>query len=224
MRKLLISVLIIILLIITIYMCYSGITLVNFKVLGIKEIQKLNSDLDNQISIASRLISTDYPTELSNISKSIKELKSEKENYENLVTIGSDNQVQVTTKSKNYEIETLWVMIGRHAKKQGVTMKIELSNSNTGTVGLYNLNFTVKGQYVGIADFINDIENDSQLGFKIENFKLVPEENTNILTGTFTCKDIRINIDSSNITYQSQSPEEQNLTNESNQNTTNTIE
>ena len=208
MRKLLISILIVILLAIAGYMCYDGITVINFRISGIKEIKQLNESLDTQISVASRLISTDYPTELSNLSKSLKELKTEKENYDNLVNISTDEEVQSAAKFEKYEIESLWVMIGNHAKKEGVTMKMDINSSSTGTQGLYNLNFTVNGQYVGIADFIYDIENDSKLGFKIENFKLIPGSDTNILTGTFTCKDISINIDSANVSYQSTTQEQ----------------
>ena len=78
MRKLLISVLIVILLAISVYMCYSGITIINFKVLGFKQIQELNKELDDQIAVASKLVSSDYPTQLSNISKSVKELQERK--------------------------------------------------------------------------------------------------------------------------------------------------
>ncbi len=212
MRKLLISVLIIILLVIAIYMCYSGITLLRFRVSGIKEIEQFNDELDGQILVASKLVSNDYPTELSNLSKSLKELKTEKENYNNLVNISTDEQVENATKFEKYDIEFLWTKIGNHAKKEGVTMKMDLSASNIGTKGMYNLNFTVKGQYLGIADFIHDIENDSRLGFKIENFKLLPgeseskegEKDTNTLVGTFICKDISINIDAANVNYQTQ--------------------
>lgn len=203
MRKLLISVLIVVLLAVAGYMCYEGMTIVNFKISGIKEIEQLNKSLDSQITVASRLISNDYPTELSNLSKSLKELKTEKENYNNLVSISTDEQVQTATKFEKYEIESLWVMIGNHAKKEGVTMQLVLSTSSTGAANLYDLNFTVTGQYVGIADFIYDIENDSKLGFKIENFDLKPNETTNTLTGKFTCKDISININSANVSYQS---------------------
>ena len=203
MRKLLISVLIVVLLAVAGYMCYEGMTIVNFKISGIKEIEQLNKSLDSQITVASRLISNDYPTELSNLSKSLKELKTEKENYNNLVSISTDEQVQTATKFEKYEIESVWVMIGNHAKKEGVTMQLVLSTSSTGTANLYDLNFTVTGQYVGIADFIYDIENDSKLGFKIENFDLKPNETTNTLTGKFTCKDISININSANVSYQS---------------------
>ena len=203
MRKLLISVLIVILLAVAGYMCYNGITIINYRISGLKEIKKLNENLDERISVASKLVSTDYPTQISNISKSMKDLKTEKEKYDNMVTISTDEQVQAAAKIEKYEIEYLWTKIGNWAKKEGVTMKIDLKNSSTGTQGLYNLQFTVNGQYIGIADFIYDIENDTSLGFKIEEFKLLPGEDTNILTGSFACKDISINIDSSNVTYSS---------------------
>lgn len=203
MRKLLISVLIVILLAVAGYMCYNGITIINYRISGLKEIKKLNENLDEKISVASKLVSTDYPTQISNISKSMKDLKSEKEKYDNMVTISTDEQVQAAAKIEKYEIEYLWTKIGNWAKKEGVTMKIDLKNSSTGTQGLYNLQFTVNGQYIGIADFIYDIENDTSLGFKIEEFKLLPGKDTNILTGSFVCKDISINIDSSNVTYSS---------------------
>lgn len=224
MRKLLISVLIVILLAISVYMCYSGITIINFKVLGFKQIQELNKELDDQIAVASKLVSSDYPTQLSNISKSVKELKKEKESYENLVTLSTDEQVKSSAKFEKYEIEYLWTQIGNHAKKEGVVMRIELKNSSTGSQGLYNLQFTVTGQYVGIADFIYDIENDSSLGFKIEDFKLEPNDGTENLNGTFTCKDISINIDSSKVVQSTNINSNANntTTNNTNSNTTNT--
>lgn len=203
MRKLLISVLIVILLSVAGYMCYNGITIINYRISGLKEIKELNENLDEKISVASKLVSTDYPTQISNISKSIKDLKNEKEKYDNMVTISTDEEVQSAAKIEKYEIEYLWTKIGNWAKKEGVTMKIDLKNSSTGTQGLYDLQFTVNGQYVGIADFIYDIENDTSLGFKIEEFSLQPGTDTNILTGSFVCKDISINIDSSNVTYSS---------------------
>lgn len=235
MRKLLISVLIVILLAVAGYMCYNGITIINYRISGLKEIKKLNENLDERISVASKLVSTDYPTQISNISKSMKDLKSEKEKYDNMVTISTDEQVQAAAKIEKYEIEYLWTKIGNWAKKEGVTMKIDLKNSSTGTQGLYNLQFTVNGQYIGIADFIYDIENDTSLGFKIEEFKLLPGDkieeskllpgkDTNILTGSFVCKDISINIDSSNVTYSSTPSTTDTTTNsttENNETTTN---
>ena len=67
----------------------------------------------------------------------------------------------------------------------------------------YNLNFTVRGPYIGISDFIYSIENDPVLGFKIESFKLVPGGSSETLEGTFTCKNIEIENVSNSLTNNS---------------------
>ena len=53
-----------------------------------------------------------------------------------------------------------------------------------------NLTITAKGYYVGIMDFVSSLENDDKLNFKIENFKLVQEDE--LLTATFNVRGIRI--------------------------------
>ena len=54
----------------------------------------------------------------------------------------------------------------------------------------YDLMFEASGSYVSVADFIYAIENDSSLGFKIEDFEMTGSSKT--VTARFTCKDIRI--------------------------------
>ena len=95
------------------------------------------------------------------------------------------DEVKQATQFQKYEIESLWVKIGNHAKSEGVVMKMDLLRG-TGDDN-YNLNFTVNGSYIGITNFISNIENDSQLGFKIENFSMVPSSSTTDLQATFTC-------------------------------------
>ena len=62
----------------------------------------------------------------------------------------------------------------------------------------YDLNFVATGDYVGITDFIYDIENDSSLGFKIEGFKMEPDGDR--VKTSFNCTNIAINIDANAIT------------------------
>ncbi|MNS86949.1 hypothetical protein D3C72_1208710 [compost metagenome] len=95
-------------------------------------------------------------------------------------------------------MEYLWAQIDGHAKKEGVKIKFQLTTNMTAS-GTYDIGFTVTGGYVGITDFVYDIENDSKLGFKIENFKLVPGGSESELIATFTCKEISINLQNSNL-------------------------
>ena len=62
--------------------------------------------------------------------------------------------------------------------------------STSEAANTYNLRFTATGSYISITDFISAIENDSTLGFKIEEFRMVPSGSD--LQATFVCKDIAI--------------------------------
>ena len=119
-------------------------------------------------------------------------------------------------------MEKIWVAMGNHAKAQGVDLKMDVTLNNS-VSKTYDLKFTVTGGYIQIVDFLYDVERDSTLVFKIENFKLVAGETTDVLVGTFTCKDIKINI--SEITGSSSTStgsSTDSSTNSSNTNTTNT--
>ena len=74
--------------------------------------------------------------------------------------------------------------------QEGVKAKFEIVSGDTGESEIHNINFTITGHYIAIINFISAIENDSKLGFRIENFKMVPGGDD--LTATFTARNIRI--------------------------------
>ena len=55
----------------------------------------------------------------------------------------------------------------------GTPIGIIQNSNNKSPAKFYDLSFTVYGEYISILDFVSDIENDSELGFKIENFKML---------------------------------------------------
>lgn len=216
MRKILIVVLICLLLLLGGYIVINKLEVGPLEILGILEIKNENSKLDTKIGEASKLASSDYQAELTNLNKSLKTLQNEKQSYEDLVVLSSNDEVDAAAKFEKYEIEYIWTKVGNHATSEGVVMKLEVTKGSSNTQGLYDLKFTVTGNYIGITDFISDIENDDRLGFKIEDFKMVPGGNTDDLVGTFTCKDISINIDESTLISQ---PTEEDTTNTTNNTT-----
>ena len=190
MKKILISLLILLLFVLNFIAITKGIQLFGLDIFSIGQIKEKNANLDTKIGQATTLASTDYPKVLSEMEANLKKLEEEKKNYEDMVTISTDDQVQLANQYQKYEVEYLWTIIGNHATKEGVVIKIDIvaaSGENN-----YNLNFTVTGSYIGITEFISDIENDSALGFKIENFLMKPGASTQDLQATFTCKDIVI--------------------------------
>ena len=62
----------------------------------------------------------------------------------------------------------------------------------TGVANKNRLDFTATGSYVGIRNFVYSLEEDEDLNFRIENFKLTTGTSAENLSGTFTVNDIGI--------------------------------
>lgn len=178
------------LLALSIYIGFNGFEVGNIEVLSYKGIQRKNKELDEKIQESSKLAEKDYRQILSTVEESSKKLAQAKNDYEDMTAVSSEGDVQAASQIERYEVETLWVKLGNYATSEGAIMKMDIvqgSDNNT-----YNLKFTVNGSYISITDFISDIENDSTLGFEIEEFKMIPSSSNNDLQATFVCKDISI--------------------------------
>lgn len=220
MKKLLILILIALLLTLTIFIAIQGVNIGDIEILGITEIQTKSAELDEKIQEATILVEKTYAQAVSDVNENAKKLEEEKENYQDMTTVSTDSEVSVANQLEKYEIETLWVRLGNHATSQGVVMQMDVLQSSSGTSGTYNLRFTATGSYISITDFISAIENDSTLGFKIEEFKMVPSGNT--LQATFVCKDIAIEeVTEITQTTTTDSTNENNTTNTNSTNSTN---
>lgn len=201
MRKFLIFVLLLILVILAYFMVTDGITIKDFHVLSWKEIQTNNEQLDQNIENLDKLITVTFKNEQSNLNESYKQLLIKKNEYADLVLYSSETDIEKATRTEMYETEFLWTKLGNYAtKNNGIDMKIDVVKGSSGEDNVYNLNFTLIGEYAYISDFISSIENDTKLGFRINNFLLVPvasnsdSGNSNSLQATFTVENVGINL------------------------------
>lgn len=190
MKKLLISILIALLLILSIFIAVNGLNVGKIEVLGIRGINQKNSELDQKIQQATQLSTIDYQKAVDEVEENSKKLTEEKKNYEDMALLNTDSEGQATAQLQKYEVEALWVKLGNHATSEGATMKMDIVRGSSTSENMYDLNFTVNGSYISIIDFISDIENDSTLGFKIENFHMSGSGDS--LQATFVCKEILI--------------------------------
>ena len=222
MKKLLITIVIILLLILIGITAVKGIEIGNLKILGITQIKEKNDNLDKEIQEATKLASTDYKKSIDDLNNTVKELENKKEEYQNLMDTNPDLQETIETQFSGYKIEYLWVQIGNHAKSEGIELKMVVDSSSSGDTTRYNLNFTATGSYIGIADFIADIEDNSSLGFKIEDFKMTPTaQNGSTIESTFTCKNIKITgISNNTVTTPNTNQQNNNTTNNTTDNNT----
>lgn len=225
MKKLLILILIALLLTLSIFIVIQGVKIGKLEVLGIGQIQEKNEELDSKIQQAGKLAEKDYQQAVSDVNTNTKKLKEEKKNYEDMTAISEEGDGQTINQVEKYEIETLWVRLGNHATSQGVVIQMDVVKGVNSAQDVYDLKFTATGGYIQITDFISAIENDTTLGFKIEEFKMIPSGST--LQATFVCKDISIkeisattNVTTSNQEDEKNTTDETKTTNENN--TTNT--
>lgn len=172
MKKVLISILIVLIVILTFFVVFKNINIGEWKSKNINDIKNLNSELDQKINNAKQLNNQDYPNEVNKLDDSMEKLKIVKKKYQNKMEYVSGNVDLGGVSIKNYKIERLWIALENYAKNENVELKLEVVDA--ASKGLYDLNITVAGEYIGITDFIYDIEKDDTLGFKILNFKLTP--------------------------------------------------
>ena len=151
---------------------FKNINIGEWKSKNINDIKNSNSELEQKIDNAKQLNNQDYPNEVNKLDDSIEKLKIAKKKYQNKMEFVSGNVDLGGVSIKNYKIERLWIALENYAKNENVELKLEVVDA--ASKGLYDLNITVAGEYIGITDFIYDIEKDDTLGFKILNFKLTP--------------------------------------------------
>lgn len=172
----------------SVYIVLQGFEVGEVEVLAYTGIQDRNRQLDETIQQASKLAEKDYKQAVNVVQDTSKQLEKVRKEYNDLTVVSSDGEVQAASQLERYELETLWVKLGNYATSEGAIVKIDIVQGNATNV--YNLKFTVNGSYIAITDYISDIENDSTLGFKIEEFKMAPSGSE--LQATFVCKEIAI--------------------------------
>ena len=198
MRKIIFAILAVVLLIFTCFIIYRGTNIGKFEIWGIKQISEENDVIDQKNADLATLVDTSYPNALTQLNNSGEAMQAEKKKYEEEVTMASSSKYYM--QSEKYKLEFLWTKIGNYAKDNNINPKMEVSNGSAN--GIYNLTISAVGKYKNVASFIYAIENDSRLGFKIEDFSMVQEpvedeENTtNLVRGKFTCKEIKIDLKS----------------------------
>lgn len=94
MKKLLITAIIILLIILTGITMVKGINVGKLSVLGIKDIKKEDEQLNTTIQQATKLASTDYQKKINDLNDQIKKIEDEKQEYEEMVSVSTESQTQ----------------------------------------------------------------------------------------------------------------------------------
>lgn len=174
MKKILISILIILTLVLAYISFSKGVNIGFLKINSIENIKLAKIDLDQDFNTANHLTNITYPEETEKLETAITNLKTTKQDYQNKSSYNVGDNSIGTVQVKTYTIHYLWTVLGNYRKDRNVkSLNLDLKAGQGQDI--YNLEFTLIGNYVGITDFIYDIENDEELNFEIENLRITSQ-------------------------------------------------
>ena len=188
MKDILITVISILLTVVIIICMVKGLTVGSFRILSISNIKQESLNLDNEVDELNNLKNVTYKKKIDDLQTATKYLTTAKQKYLDLASVSSDEEIQEANLEQTYAMEFLWNKVGSYATKEGVTLKWDVSS--TGVNNKYTLNFTTTGSYVGVISYIYALENDSDLAFRIEKFKMTASGEN--VTATFTVNNVAI--------------------------------
>ena len=177
MKKTLILIIGIIILVLTIFAVIRGVKIGNkASIYSFMQVKVASENLDAKLEEANTETKINYPQNVKKVETAIKDLTQTKEEYETKVEAALSNPELGITQIEKYKIEYLWDKLGSYAKDESLNIKLDFEE--TTIKGTYNIKFTLLGSYVGITDFLYNIENDDDLNYKVKNFKITPTTTT----------------------------------------------
>lgn len=183
MKKILISIIIILLIGLGYTIGVKSLNIGQLKLESVGDIKNASTDLEQKFNTSKEISAKTYPKSIEDLDKVVRDLKTAKQQYQ--AKTSNDPNVQSNLgviQVEKYNIEYLWTIIGNYATKNGVTLTLDIKSTSAQDV--YNLNFSLEGKYIGITDFIYSIEDDSELKFEIKDFKMSSDKITTKNTAT----------------------------------------
>ena len=214
MRKVLLSILTVLLVVMTALIMKNGIKIGSLQVLGFQGLADESQKLTEKIDEANQKEDS-YKSTLSALESDSKSLAQAKKDYLDLVSVSSASDIQQALQTKTYTIEYLWSRVGNHATSEGVTVTMNVVSSSA-EAGYRDLEFNASGKYLAISNFIYDLENDTNLEFTIDDFDMKSG------VATFKVKGVRIIQENSTATVGGSSKTTKNSTSNTTQDSNNT--
>ena len=183
MKKILISIIIILLIGLGYIIGVKSLSIGQLKLESVGDIKNASASLDQKFNTSKEISAKTYPKSIEDLDKVVRDLKTAKQQYQAKTLNNPDVQSNLgIIQVEKYNIEYLWTIIGNYATKNGVTLTLDIKSTSAQDV--YNLNFSLEGKYIGITDFIYSLEDDSELKFEIKDFKISSDKITTKNTAT----------------------------------------
>ena len=201
MRRLFFIGVLIIICIIFLLLVLHGFKLGPIKVLSYSEIESLNINKKVLLSELNNKGVINYGNKEKELNEKVETFKKTKTEYEELVNNGTIKEDQLENYIRIYDFNVIWDTIQKNAKEKSVLMDMVIIENNemvsiSPKYKVYNLKFSIVGDYIGLTDFIYSLEDDDNLNFEIRNFEI--ENGTNGIVANFVVDNIPIAVDTIN--------------------------
>ena len=160
MRKLIISIVLVLL----IYMCYDAVYVGNSYLgsVGYTTLQSERKSLDLAQQTLDFKNNQEFTAKKMDLNSAVELYNSTKTEYE---TLAAEQKQQAYNSTDLYDIDFLWTQIGNYATNNGIILKFDVVKSITTATEsteytVCDLEFMAIGNYIGVTDFIYDIEDD----------------------------------------------------------------
>ena len=154
MRKIILTVVSIIIVILSILCVTKGIK-GPFQIYSYAQIKQRNEDTTAKLNELTNLKSTNYRKEESELKKTVAEYEEVSQRYESISAYKTDIEKREALSGQEYDIEFLQIKLGQYATDSKVDLSIELSkNEEKDGYILCDFKFQVVGSYSGIINFI----------------------------------------------------------------------
>lgn len=154
----------------------------NVSLLSISDMQK--KDFELKLEEANLIMTkAQFDTSKQNLTSAQEQYKASRDRY-NAITSEDIEIIKEATKEDHYYVEWLWIVLGKYADNNNLTLKVidPRSGSEGSAKGTVQIN--VVGRYQDIANFVFEVENDAELRFKLDNM-LMKYSDDNKISATF---------------------------------------
>lgn len=181
-----------------------------FKIVSQKTLMSQFSSIKD---LDTKLVSvkTNYDVSIKSVETAKTEYKKQKDQYD-AITDETISIIKEATTDEKYNVEYMWIKIGNYAKANNLTLSLvepggsvqsatsgSQTSSTTTQTGASATSTTssgsdfiisVKGNYTNVSGFIFDLENDTELRFKLDRLKM-EYAGSNQITTSFAVKNLK---------------------------------
>lgn len=177
MKKYLLLMVIAILIILFFIIMIFGIHIGPINFYSYKDVKEASIKKDSAVELLDTKNMIDFPTKKKLINTSVNEYNTLKKEYDDLVSQGKISLDSLYNASDLQDANMLAEMMKKYANEENIELNFEIKKSESTTAissdyVMCDLNYKLKGEYIGITSFIYNVEDNSNLNFEVSNFEM----------------------------------------------------